>query len=496
MRHPTRQRVLKDIGGLLRRQNIYPAHSFPTSLAGTRPFTISLVRQTSRLPGSGRPSRVVRKDTRSKERQEVGIHAKKSDSTTQYDDSIDNHTSATRQSTPPNTLHPETSSRPVLDHATIEVTHSNKDVITSSTDKALMTGIESILGQPSMVVTRELEMMNVFMGFEQANRYSIVTPEGQQIGYLAERETGMLGGTMKRQFLRTHRPFEAHILDTAGNVVLSIKRPFTFINSRAQVFVGNADDGKQLVGEVQQIWHPWRRKYELFVHRNGEMVQFANIDGGLWAWEFVMTDESSRPLGAISRNFRGLGRELFTDTGQYVLTFDPTNSPDLRLEAPQTQQGASTSSTELVQSGPARALSLDERAVALATAISADFDYFSRHSEHSHGGMMPFFWMPGSSAGGSPSPEGSHPPDVEQQPASDAQQPVDHGHQETHEQSHDTPMDSQQWGTQDPNAGSWWDGNTDGEEQVWGKEEPWQADQGSEGSGWSLSDFFPGSSDE
>ena len=29
-----------------------------------------------------------------------------------------------------------------------------------------------------------------------------------------------------------------------------------------------------------------------------------------------------------------------------------------------------------------RGLSLDERAVILAAAISIDFDYFSRHSEH------------------------------------------------------------------------------------------------------------------
>jgi hypothetical protein len=53
---------------------------------------------------------------------------------------------------------------------------------------------------------RQLEMLNVFMGFEQANRYAIMTVQGEHVGYLAEEDQGMLG-TMSRQVLRTHRPF-------------------------------------------------------------------------------------------------------------------------------------------------------------------------------------------------------------------------------------------------------------------------------------------------
>ena len=38
-----------------------------------------------------------------------------------------------------------------------------------------------------------------------------------------------------------------------------------------------------------------------------------------------------------------------------------------------------------------RPLGLDERMAVLAAAISIDFDYFSQHSGHGAGGMMPFF---------------------------------------------------------------------------------------------------------
>jgi hypothetical protein len=49
--------------------------------------------------------------------------------------------------------------------------------------------------------------------------------------------------------------------------------------------------------------------------------------------------------------------QIFTDTGEYVLRMDAVD-------------------------GNSRGMTLDERAVTLACAISIDFDYFSRHSSH------------------------------------------------------------------------------------------------------------------
>ncbi|KAK5683073.1 hypothetical protein LTS10_004603 [Elasticomyces elasticus] len=46
----------------------------------------------------------------------------------------------------------------------------------------------------------------------------------------------------------------------------------------------------------------------------------------------------------------------------------------------------------------ATAMTLDQRAVMLATAVSIDFDYFSRHSGVGSGGFMPFFWPWGGGA--------------------------------------------------------------------------------------------------
>ena len=79
----------------------------------------------------------------------------------------------------------------------------------------------SILSNSSLVVTRQLELMNVMLGYEQAIKYVIMDPQGQHIGYMAERELGM-GNMMARQMFSTHRSFTTHVFDRQGKEVLRV----------------------------------------------------------------------------------------------------------------------------------------------------------------------------------------------------------------------------------------------------------------------------------
>jgi len=78
-----------------------------------------------------------------------------------------------------------------------------------------------ILSHSSVVVTRQLELMNVMLGFEQANKYTIMDPRGNHIGYMAERELGM-GNMMARQMFSTHRSFTTHVFNKQGQEVLRV----------------------------------------------------------------------------------------------------------------------------------------------------------------------------------------------------------------------------------------------------------------------------------
>ncbi|KAF9001891.1 Scramblase-domain-containing protein [Cyathus striatus] len=258
-------------------------------------------------------------------------------------------------------------------------------------------GLENLLLENEvLVVERQIEMLNIFVGFEQSNRYSIANVNGEILGYIAEKPRGFLS-LIARQTFATHRPFRSVVMDALGSPILRFRRPFAWINSRMFVqhlkdFSDYSPEGEPLLdsfGEIQQIWHPWRRRYDLFIRESPHRIlslaselqpepelsiyrQFANVDANFLAWIFQVYSEMGDELALISRTFRGIGREIFTDTGRYYLRFGKEPSQSL----------------EVTNSMPKQFLTLEERALCLALAVNIDFDYFSRHSRVGSGGLL------------------------------------------------------------------------------------------------------------
>lgn len=174
----------------------------------------------------------------------------------------------------------------------------------------------------------------------------------------------------------------------------------------------------RVIGEAQQVWAPLRRKYDLFTFHespyqetemstrsisstgdgfspsqqsqlaqasreenvDGEYHQFAYVNEPFLSWDFALRSADDRLIGSVNRNFVGFAREIFTDTGVYALRMDSAALAEERERGIPTAYSAK-------QTG----MTLDQRAVMLATAVSIDFDYFSRHS---HGiGFFPL-WFP------------------------------------------------------------------------------------------------------
>ncbi|KAJ0079745.1 hypothetical protein Patl1_24195 [Pistacia atlantica] len=97
--------------------------------------------------------------------------------------------------------------------------------------------------------------------------------------------------------------------------------------------------------------------------------QFAVVENpGFWYWTFTLKDINGEVLAEIDRDWRGFGFEIFTDAGQYVIRFGNADP------------GSKTGPARVIQElEVARPLTLSERAVTVALAISLDNDYFSRH---------------------------------------------------------------------------------------------------------------------
>lgn len=125
--------------------------------------------------------------------------------------------------------------------------------------------VVDILSQPMLVMERRLELMNVFLGFEQASRYAIMDPLGNHLGYMEEEDFGITKAIL-RQIYRLHRPFKVGVYDRHGTRVLTIQRPFSFINSHIKAILPqHHHDNDIVIGETKQEWHPWRRRYNLFL---------------------------------------------------------------------------------------------------------------------------------------------------------------------------------------------------------------------------------------
>lgn len=216
--------------------------------------------------------------------------------------------------------------------------------------------LKPLLSRSNLVIARDVEWANIMFAFEQESRYILMDPLHSQspVGFIREKSNVIF-----RQLLRSRRPFVAEFTDAIGNEIFTVRRPFWFINSSIYAEV----DGKE-IGVVHRRWHLWRRIYDLYLGNK----QFAVVENpGFWNWTFTLVDEDDNLLAQIDRNWRGFGFELFTDAGQYAIRFG---------DAGQSRKVGLASGIEELD--VARQLTLPERAVALALAVSLDCDYFSR----------------------------------------------------------------------------------------------------------------------
>lgn len=316
----------------------------------------------------------------------------------------------------------------------------------------------ALLEQSGIVVQRQIEMMNVFLGFEQANKYVILSPEGDHIGYMTEHDGG-IAKAMGRQWFRTHRGFVVNVFDRSGKEVLRFQRPFSWINTRIKVYdpvelnhnivrsestalVENKaaanpmmdhqvsslkPEEMRIIGEAHSEWAPLRRKYNLYLahelHKAQELgkeaipgdlsqsqqnqvkgqdhfAQFAYVDERFLSWDFSLKDSEGKLIGSVNRNWGGFGREILTDTGIYALRMDAAGldqESEQKHYISQTHQGDRAYAETLGGNDSKYGMTLDQRAVMLATAVTIDFDYFSRHSHG--GGIIPMPLMMGGGGG-------------------------------------------------------------------------------------------------
>ena len=81
-----------------------------------------------------------------------------------------------------------------------------------------------------LMIRQRVERLEAFTGFETANRYTVMTPQGEELLYAHEES-----GTLSRILLKGHRPLTLHIGDRSGNDQLVANRSFFWFFSHLHV---------------------------------------------------------------------------------------------------------------------------------------------------------------------------------------------------------------------------------------------------------------------
>lgn len=149
------------------------------------------------------------------------------------------------------------------------------------------------------------------------DRYDIIDPEtGQIVANVAENLSGWkkyLRLLVKKAML----PTTVEVKDLNSNVLYSIKKSPTFL--RAKVTMHTADGAE--LGFMRSRILSIGGAFDVF---RDEQTKVAEIKGKWTGWDFNYTDTNGNQLGQITKQWAGIGKELFTNADTYVITVDPS----------------------------------------------------------------------------------------------------------------------------------------------------------------------------
>lgn len=182
--------------------------------------------------------------------------------------------------------------------------------------------VERLQGLSLLRVRQRKEWTEILTGWETRNRYEIDDGSDRPMLYAGE-VGGGLGSLLIRQFLGRARPFTVEVKDDLGNTVLTVKRPFRWFFSRAEVY----DGAGRLLGAIQQKWAFLRRRYQI---EGPTGLVGAEIFGPFfkpWTFEIRVRDQK---VGTIAKRWSGLLKEAFTAADNFSLELGPAVDDRLR----------------------------------------------------------------------------------------------------------------------------------------------------------------------
>ena len=174
------------------------------------------------------------------------------------------------------------------------------------------------------VLNKNLFFVKEHVGmFKAANNFDILDPDTQQI-MMTCREDNLGFFTKMFRFTDYKRmtPFEIKVKTNDGADVLTVKRGTTFWMSKVEVY----NERQELVGLFKQQFFSIGGKFNVLSPDGNELCK---LKGKWTSWDFKFVKDDVE-FANVSKQWAGLGKELFTSADNYMLSISeqvPADNP-------------------------------------------------------------------------------------------------------------------------------------------------------------------------
>ena len=179
--------------------------------------------------------------------------------------------------------------------------------------------LEPLLSGPHIQVRQFREQLEMLIGWQQANRYEVSSPEGRPMFWAAEQGNGVMG-SLSRNF----NPFYRNTTDCVmadGTVMMRITFPFTWFFRRGDV---TAFDGRPM-GSTVQRFNLLRSRIDVLGTNGAVLLEIAGPIFKIFSfapWVFEVR-QHGRVVANIRKHWSGWFQELFSRADNFTVDFEP-----------------------------------------------------------------------------------------------------------------------------------------------------------------------------
>ncbi len=151
--------------------------------------------------------------------------------------------------------------------------------------------------------------------FKASNNYDIFDPETrEQLLTCREPKLGIFAKIFRFTDYKRMTPFHIEVRTTSGDLVLEVKRGTTFLLSKVDVL----DENGRVVGRFKQKFFSLGGKFDVF-DANDKVL--CTLKGKWTGWDFKFVRDNLE-FAYVTKEWAGLGKEMFTSADNYVLGID------------------------------------------------------------------------------------------------------------------------------------------------------------------------------